>query len=109
MGAWSVCFQRPGRNLVVRVGREEEGVSSLRQELAAMPRIPRLVDQLKRCTRGQEKTSKASDHVFISMWEVAPHDWSSCESGVRTLQKGEKHGPENDKCPPNRNSRVWVE
>jgi len=28
------CFQRPGRNLVVRVGREEEGVSSLRPELA---------------------------------------------------------------------------
>jgi hypothetical protein len=54
------------------------------------------VDQLKRGTRGQEKTSQASDHVFISMWEVATHDWSSCESGVRTLQKGEKHGPEND-------------
>jgi hypothetical protein len=30
------------------------------------------------------------------MWEVATHDWSSCESGVRTLYKGEKHGPEND-------------
>jgi hypothetical protein len=38
MGAGSVCFQRPGRNLEVRVGREEEGVSSLRQELAAMAR-----------------------------------------------------------------------
>jgi ribonuclease HI len=38
MGAGSVCFQRPGRNLVVRVGREEEGVSSLRPELAAIAR-----------------------------------------------------------------------
>jgi hypothetical protein len=26
MGAGSVCYQRPGHNLVVRVGREEEGV-----------------------------------------------------------------------------------
>jgi hypothetical protein len=34
MGAGSVYFQRPGRNLVVRVGREEKGVSSLRPELA---------------------------------------------------------------------------
>ena len=42
--------------------------------------------------------------MFISMWEVATYDWSSCESGVRTLQKGEKHGPENDRRPPNRNS-----
>ncbi len=38
MGAGSVCFQRPDRNLVVRVGREEEGVSSLRPELAAIAR-----------------------------------------------------------------------
>ena len=38
MGAGSVCVQRPGRNLVVRVGREEEGVSSLRPELAAIAR-----------------------------------------------------------------------
>jgi hypothetical protein len=36
------------------------------------------------------------DHVFISMWEVVTQDWISCESGVRTLQKGEKHGPKND-------------
>jgi len=33
-----VCFQRPGRNLIVRVGREEEGVSSPRPELAAIGR-----------------------------------------------------------------------
>jgi ribonuclease HI len=38
MGAGSVRFQRPERNLVVRVGREEEGVSSLRPELAAIAR-----------------------------------------------------------------------
>jgi hypothetical protein len=38
MGAGSVCLQQPGRNLVVRVGREEEGVGSLRPELAAIAR-----------------------------------------------------------------------
>jgi ribonuclease HI len=38
MGAGSVFFQRQGRNLVVRVGREEEGVSSLRPELAVIAR-----------------------------------------------------------------------
>ena len=41
MGAGSVYFQRPGRNLVVRVGREEKGVSSLRPELAAIARTLR--------------------------------------------------------------------
>jgi ribonuclease HI len=38
MGAGSICLQRPTCILVVRVGREEEGVSSLRSELAAMAR-----------------------------------------------------------------------
>jgi hypothetical protein len=38
MGAGIVCFQGPGRNLVVRVGIEEEGVSSLRPELAVIAR-----------------------------------------------------------------------
>ena len=38
MGAGSVCLQRPGCNLVVRVGREEEGVSSLRPEPEAIAR-----------------------------------------------------------------------
>jgi hypothetical protein len=38
LGAGSLCFQRPGRNLVVRVGREEEGASSLRPELAVIAR-----------------------------------------------------------------------
>ena len=38
MGAGSVCLQRPGHSLTVRVGREEEGVSSLRPELAAIAR-----------------------------------------------------------------------
>ena len=41
MGAGSVCFQRPGRNLEVRMGKEEEGISSLRQELAAIARTLR--------------------------------------------------------------------
>ena len=38
MGAGCVCLQRPGHSLTVRVGREEEGVSSLRPELAAIAR-----------------------------------------------------------------------
>ena len=32
----SVCHQQPERHLVVRVGGEEEGISSLRPELAAV-------------------------------------------------------------------------
>jgi ribonuclease HI len=36
MGAGIICLQRPTCIIVVRVGREEEGVSSLRAELAAM-------------------------------------------------------------------------
>ena len=44
MGAGSICLQRPTCNLVVRVGREEEGVSSLRPESAAMAiqKVPRV-------------------------------------------------------------------
>ena len=38
MGAGIVCLQRPTCIIVVRVGREEEGVSSLRAELAAIAR-----------------------------------------------------------------------
>ena len=38
MGAGIICLQRPTCIIVVRVGREEEGVSSLRAELAAMAR-----------------------------------------------------------------------
>ena len=33
MGAGSVCLQRPGRSLTVRVGREEEGVSLPEREV----------------------------------------------------------------------------
>jgi hypothetical protein len=36
MAAGSVCFQRPVHNLEVQVGRVEEGISSLRPELAAI-------------------------------------------------------------------------
>ena len=53
MGAGSVCFQRPGRTLEVRVGREEEGISSLRQELATIARtlqaLPLETDLLYLC------------------------------------------------------------
>jgi hypothetical protein len=37
-GAGSVCLQRLDKCLVVRVGRKEEGVNSLRLELAAVAR-----------------------------------------------------------------------
>ena len=51
--AGSVCFQRPGRTLEVRVGREEEGISSLRPELAAIARtlqaLPLETDLLYLC------------------------------------------------------------
>jgi ribonuclease HI len=36
MGAGSLCHQHPGQHTVVRVSREEEGISSLRPELAAV-------------------------------------------------------------------------
>ena len=53
MGAGSVCFQRPGRTLEVRVGREEEGISTLRPELAAIARtlqaLPLETDLLYLC------------------------------------------------------------
>lgn len=53
MGAGSVCHQRPEVHLVTRVGREEEGISSLRPELAAvartLQRVPRGVDLLYLC------------------------------------------------------------
>jgi hypothetical protein len=38
MGAGSVCLQRQDKCLVVRLGREEEGVNSLRRELEAVAR-----------------------------------------------------------------------
>jgi ribonuclease HI len=38
MGAGSVCFQQQGRHLEVRLGREAEGTTSLRPELAALAR-----------------------------------------------------------------------
>jgi hypothetical protein len=38
MGARSFCLQQQDRHLVVRVGREEDGVNSLRLERAAVAR-----------------------------------------------------------------------
>ena len=53
MGAGSVCLQQQSKYLEVRVGREEEGVNSLRPELAAMTRTlqatPSGVDLLYLC------------------------------------------------------------
>ncbi len=39
----SVCLQQQSKYLEVRVGREEEGVNSLRPELAAMARTPQAI------------------------------------------------------------------
>jgi hypothetical protein len=54
MGAGSVCLQQQSKYLEVRVGREEEGVNSLRPELAAMARTlqatPSGVDQGLTCS-----------------------------------------------------------
>jgi ribonuclease HI len=53
MGAGGVCLQRQDKCLVVRVGREEEGVNSLRPELAAVARTlqatPPEIDLLYLC------------------------------------------------------------
>ncbi len=53
MGAGSVCLQQQSKYLEVRVAREEEGVNSLRPELAAMARTlqatPQGVDLLYLC------------------------------------------------------------
>jgi ribonuclease HI len=53
IGAGSVCLQQQSKYLEVRVGREEEGINSLRPELAAMARTlqatPPGVDLLYLC------------------------------------------------------------
>jgi hypothetical protein len=53
VGAGSACLQQQSKYLEVRVGREEEGVNSLRPELAAMARTlqatPSWVDLLYLC------------------------------------------------------------
>ena len=75
MGARSVCFQRPGRTLVVRVGREEEGVSSLRPELAAID---------------LQATSAEIDLLYLSDSEAALNKVSRwIVSGPRTMLAGD--------------------
>jgi ribonuclease HI len=53
MGAGNVCLQQQDRHLLVRVGREEDGVNSLRQKLAAVARTlqatPTGIDLLYLC------------------------------------------------------------
>ena len=53
----------------------------------------------KRAKQVTELSTNKQHFFFISMWEVATHDWSSRESGMRTLQKGEENGPDNDRRP----------
>jgi hypothetical protein len=77
MGAGSVCFQRPGRKLVVRVGREEEGVSSLRQELAVIA-----------CTL--QATSLEVDLLYLCNSEASLNKVSRwIGSGPRTMLAGD--------------------
>ena len=77
MGAGSICLQRPGCNLVVRVGREEEGVSSLRPELAAIART-------------LQATSVESDLLYLCESEAALNKMSRwIGSGPRTTLAGD--------------------
>jgi ribonuclease HI len=77
MGAGSVCLQRPGCSLTVRVGREEEGVSSLRPELAAIARTP-------------QATPVESDLLYLCDSEAALNKMSQwIGSGPRTTLAGD--------------------
>ena len=77
MGAGSVCLQRPGCNLTVRVGREEEGVSSLRPELAAIART-------------LQATPVESDLLYLCDSEAALNKMSRwIGSGPRTTLAGD--------------------
>ena len=72
MGAGSVCLQRPGCSLIVRVGREEEGVSSLRPELAAIART-------------LQATPEESDLLYLCDSEASLNKMSRMGSGPRTM------------------------
>jgi hypothetical protein len=78
MGAGIVCFQQPGRNLVVRVRREEEGVSSLRPELSVIARTLQATsleaDLLYLCDSEAvlNKVSRSIDRPFIVLAETKP-------------------------------------
>ena len=77
MGAGSVCLQRPGCSLIVRVGREEEGVSSLRPKLAAIART-------------LQATSVESDLLYLCESEAALNKMSRwIGSGPRTTLAGD--------------------
>jgi len=77
MGAGSVCLQRPGRSLTVEVGREEERVSSLRSELAAIART-------------LQATPVESDLLYLCDSEAALNKMSRwIGSGPRTTLAGD--------------------
>ena len=80
MGAGCVCLQRPGYILMVRVGRGEEGVSSLRSELAAIARTLQTV-------------SVESDLLYLCDSEAALNKISRwIGSGPRTTLAGDANG-----------------
>jgi hypothetical protein len=86
VGAGSVCFQRPGRNLVVRVGREEEGASSLRPELAVIARTPRT----NKRHHHQQATSVEVDLLYLCDSEATLSKVSRwIGSGPRTTLAGD--------------------
>ena len=77
MGAGSVCFQRLDLNLEVRESREEEGISSLRPELAAIART-------------LQATSLEADLRYLCDSEAALSRMSRwIESGPRTTLAGD--------------------
>jgi hypothetical protein len=51
--------------------------------------VLRVVDQLRRYSCSKKETSDASNHVLISMWKVAAHDWSTGKPTLQALQKRE--------------------
>jgi ribonuclease HI len=77
MGAGSVCLQRQDKCLVVRVGPEEEGVNSLRPELAAVART-------------LQATSPEVDLLYLCDSETTLHKASRwIGSGPRTTLAGD--------------------
>jgi hypothetical protein len=47
------------------------------------------VDHIRSYSLSKEETSDAGYYVLIPMWEVATHDWRTCEPRLRPVQKRE--------------------
>jgi hypothetical protein len=82
MGAGSVCLQQQDRHNEVKVGREEEGVNSLRPELAALARrlqaTPAGTDLLYLCDSETtlDKVSGGQAEARELHWQLMPKQTS---------------------------------